>query len=249
VLRFKRTAPLRWLKHTDRELVVELCKSLANKMREANLREEIKSLGGFAKPHRWKEKNRKAIIALREELRKVRRETAVTTEERRRFHELRQLVGFKGCYTPDHAPHYLASHLKVNVLVIYRVLRKFAETGDVRFNNELTEQERIERRENRHKRGTNGLTHAAAPKCKRINSERSKALSRKSPYYRDEIDNDIPPTRKPALRFVLDEIEEYVAARFKSTVWQVRDTLAEYQRFRCRDTEIAIEVFSRLKRC
>jgi hypothetical protein len=257
VLRFRRTAPLGWLPLADRQLIIELCKALANKMRVASLVEEIGSLGGFAKPHRWKSQHVERIRALRKELNKVRREIANAANEREQFVRTQKVLKFKGCYVADHAPQYLAAHLEVNVLVVYRVLRKFARTGDVKFFNDFSEEEKTRLRGFAHlngarrKREINNATHVVAPESRQSErTKKAKVPSKKSLYFRNEINDDISPLRmsKHKLKFSLSSLDQYVAKRCKISIEQYSSAMIEYEHNRARDRQITAETFAELSK-
>lgn len=261
--RFKKRSSRRWLSKKEREGTIELCLALALHMREAVLRDEIKSLGGLAKPHRWPEKNAAKIRELRDKFNHTRRQLAGMSRERKEFYANKKT---RGCYGADNAPHLAAKTLSVDVVVIYRILRKFARTGNVLFTSEIKVnlgKERIDSGIECHNDGTRPKresalsTHAPTPNDSfAITRSLLKAPKRDlAPYFRDDIaESDFPPKHfyvptknARCVKFSLDTLPEYLAQRFNTQTNRVIEILAAYSENRKKDLFIATQVFLRLQ--
>lgn len=242
--RFKprKSAPRKWLSRKDRDGIIELCLALALKMRRESLKRMITRLGGFCKREDWLAENIEKIVELRNEYAKIKTRIEELKKERKDFKER---IG--GNYTTDNSPHLAAKTLQVDVVVIYRVLRRYAETGNTMFNGDLKSTDDVDllgkNRDDdgiRPKRGEpsqQDAAHAATTDSKlepNAVQPKNKVPDSGSDYYRDSIDESdflpVPSIKKQKnhKRFIPrqgERLAKYLARKLHKPLLYIRGCL------------------------
>jgi hypothetical protein len=206
-LRFpkKKRFSRRLLSKKERYGLIELIIAYILGLREKYLRKQIDKFGGFSKPIHWPEKYVGLIRYLRHEHNKVNRRLHDFKRERREFYKNNE----KGKFYADYAPHFAAKILGIDVVIVYRICRRFAQTGDILFYGDMKSDEHQGGWKDRVKREQpqrqNIVTHAVAI-CVKTEKVESKQLpeGRLDIYHRDAIDeNDCLPFYKKAPNHII----------------------------------------------
>lgn len=110
----------RFISVSNRQLIVEMCRIQALKMRLAALEQQLNKTGGFKGKGSWGNSGDK-ILGLYEQRRQVKKELS----------ELKPFAQDKNTY--NCSPYYAAKVLQIRPEIVYQVLRIFAWTGDIKF--------------------------------------------------------------------------------------------------------------------
>jgi hypothetical protein len=115
---------MRFLSLHRRELILEMTKVQALKMRLAAIEQKIEKLGGKKGKGAWPVKN----------ITKVKTLYALKFKAKEELRELKKDAQEKNLYNCN--PHYVAKILKIDVVLVYKTMRQFAFTGKILFKRD-----------------------------------------------------------------------------------------------------------------
>lgn len=223
-----------WISLKKRYGIIELCKALALRWREFELRRQIENLGGFCKRCHWPEKNIELIRELRDELNKVRRQLRELKKERWDFHKSNK----KGNFYTDYSPHFAAKLLGVDVVIVYRVLRMYAKTGNILFKGDMKLDACQGDSEDRAGNREQPQTHAGATYAKtQVVETKTLPENRLDIHHRDEVDESdfLPESFKIAVshkrKRVVNPLFEWSTALWKKLEKEKRKRFKSNEKF------------------
>lgn len=108
----------------ERLLIIEMTKIQSLRLRLTALENQIKRLGGFRKRRTWKQEYIAKIESLHQERKQIKHEL-------KEYQPYAQLKNAYNC-----SPYQVAKQLKFDATIVYRTIRIYAWTGDVRFSRD-----------------------------------------------------------------------------------------------------------------